>query len=307
MSAQDALETETLKGYVPLEEYKRRREQLKQDATLKSVDASIACAFGLAPEGKADAAKPPAGDDAATKKKRKKGGKGASGVGLSFGDDEGDDADGGEAKPSAAAAPKRVFKAPGVDTSFLAKNATEKQEMAQQHEVLLREVLEGQERLKREEVEMHFIFRNEQAKKLLGNQFYRARVTVKRGETVATILDVVHRKLASELKENISSQLLLAVSNEHFGLIMQNHLSLFDIFALEWTEGGAMFELGKSQIAVAERAFYESNHHLYPMNSWALIDTFKRYSLDEAIKAQPATVGVEVQRGKGGVGGQRAR
>jgi hypothetical protein len=299
---QDALETEVLKGYVPLDEYKRRREQLKQDATHKSVDASIACAFGLAQDGKADGAKA-AGDDA-TKKKRKKG-KNATAVGLSFGDDEGDDADTGVLEPSVA--PKRVFKAPGVDTSFLAKNATEKQEIAQHHEVLLREILEGQERLKREEVDMHFIFRNEQAKKLLGNQFYRAHVTVQRGETVSNILDVVHRKLSSELKENISSQLLLAVSNEHYGLIMQNHLSLFDIFALEWTEGGTMFEFGKSQIAIAERAFYDCNKHLFPMNSWVLIDTFKRYSLDEAIKAQPATVGVEVQRGKGGVGGQRAK
>lgn len=304
MSAQDALETETLKGYVPLDEYKRRREELKQEATLKSLNASVACAVGLPAKGDSVAAAADGLDE--TKKKRKKG-KAGGGVGLSFDDGEAGTDDAEAASEPVAA--KRVFKAPGVDTSFLAKNATEKESDAKRQQTMLREMLEQQERVKGEEVEMHFVFRNEQAKKLLGNQFYRSSVRVLRGESASTVLDAVHRKLSAELSEKVSSQLLLAVSNDYLGLIAHNHMSLFDVFALEWTEGGPMFEFGKSSIVVVERAFFEVNKHLSPMNSWALFDPAKKCSLDEAIRSRDRSVGVEVVRGKGGVpakSGQRA-
>jgi hypothetical protein len=305
MSARDALETEKLKGYVPLGEYRKRREELQQDAALKSLTASVACAVGLdtAPQAAA-----PVGADGdrphdPAKKKRKKA-KGGASVGLSFGDEEGNDEDGGSAQHQPAA--KRVFKAPGVDTSFLAKNATEKETEAKKQHSLLKGVLEQQERTKKEEVDMHYIFRNEQAKKLLGSQFYRGHVRVRRGETVAAILEAVHRKLSAELTEKVSSQLLLAVCSEYHQLIMQNHMSLFDIFALEWKEGGPMFTFGKSQIAIAERAFVDSNKHLFPINGWTLYDSFKTYSYDEAVRNRDkAQVGVEVGRGgKGGPPGQ---
>jgi len=301
MSAQDVREVENLKGYASLEDYKRRKEQMAQDATLKSMHATANQAVGL--QGAAAAA---AEGEVPAKKKRKK----AKGGGvLSFGDEEEGDGADGEAAASEPPAAKKVFKAPGVDTSFLAKNASEKEDAAKVQQARLRVMLDGQDRAKSEEVDMHYIFRNEQAKKLLSTPFYRGHVRVRRGDTVTCILEAVHKKLAAELKEPVSSALQLAVSNEYHQLIMQNHMSLFDIFALEWREGKPMFEFGPSTIAIAERAFFEINHHLYPMNGWVLFDPFKKYSFDETVRNRDKTgVGVEVFRGpQQAKGGQRAK
>lgn len=306
MSAADVREVESLKGYQSLEDYRKRKEELQQDATLKSLNASVATAVGLPAPTDLNAGADAAIDGEKQSKKKRKKGKATGGVGLSFGDDEeADESDGPAASEPAAA--KRVFKAPGVDTSFLAKNASEKQDEAKRQQARLREMLDAQESAKKEEVELHYHFRNEQAKKLLGNQFYRGSVRVRRGDSVCTILDVVHRKLSAELVEKVSSQLVLAVSNEYTGIITQNHMSLFDIFSLEWREGGLMFEFGKSTIHVCERAFYETNRHLHPMNGWTLFDPFKKYSHDEAVRNREKPSGVEVQRGKSGAGGQGKR
>ncbi|KAG8468833.1 hypothetical protein KFE25_007351 [Diacronema lutheri] len=313
MSAADVRETEQLKGYASLDEFRRRREEMQQHATLSSLHATVASAVGLptragaearvdAGEGGADST---GADGAGTKKKRKKG-KGAGGVGLSFDDGVDDDTAGADAR-SAAALPagKRVFKAPGVDTSFLAKNSSEKEDEARRQQTRLREILDAQEREKNEEVELHYAFRNEHAKKLLNNPFYRGHVRVRRGDTVGAVLERVHAKLSAELAEKVSSQLLLAVSNDYVGIVTQAHMSLYDTFALEWAEGGLMFELGKSQVVITERAFLEANKHLHPMNGWALFDPFKKYSHDVAVRNREKSTGVEVQRAKGGGAGKR--
>lgn len=294
MSAADVREVESLKGGLTLEDYRRRKEEMQQDATLKSLHASVASAVGLPAGAGADA-------DRQAKKKRKKG-RAPGGAGLSFDDDGEADAPDGPAA-SEPPAPKRVFKAPGVDTSFLAKNASEKQDEARRQQELLRQMLAAKERQKNEEVELHYHFRNEAAKKLLGSQFYRGSVIARRGEPVSALLDAIHAKLSAELAEKVSSQLLLGVSNEYLGIIAQNSMSLFDICGLQWAEGGSMFELGRSQLVVVERGFYESNRHLHPMNGWTLFDPFKKYSHDAAVRNREKSSGVEVQRGKAGAGG----
>eukprot|EP00304_Pavlova_gyrans_P005842 CAMPEP_0206044232 /NCGR_PEP_ID=MMETSP1466-20131121/11987_1 /ASSEMBLY_ACC=CAM_ASM_001126 /TAXON_ID=44452 /ORGANISM="Pavlova gyrans, Strain CCMP608" /LENGTH=290 /DNA_ID=CAMNT_0053419117 /DNA_START=18 /DNA_END=890 /DNA_ORIENTATION=- len=255
------------KGYVPLEEYKRRKEELQHDLTLRSVqdNAALPAVSSTAPE-----------DRAASKKKRKaKASKGA--VSLSFEDGDGDE-------EVEAPTTKRVHKAPGVEASFLGMNAAEREDQAKVRERKMMEVLERQRAAKQEEVEVRYTFRNEKAKKLLGNQFYKGAVRCRRGDNVATVLEAIHAKLSADHAETISSQLLLVAANDYLHLIMQPHMTLLDIGALKWREGGLMFDLGANPIHVAERAFFEQNKHLHPMVLWKLHDGFTTYSEDETIR-----------------------
>lgn len=276
-------EAEKFVGYVPLAEYKKRKEELASDAAAKSVVSSVAAAVGLSR------------DESPAVKKRRKKDKQVKTVGLSFGDEEEED---GEDRAVDAPVAKRTMKAPGVDTSFLAKSAAEKETAAKQQQERLKEVLEQQQRAKEEEIELAYIFRNEAAKKLLGNQFYRGSVRARRGATVGAVLEAIHAKLCKELSEKVSSQLLLIVSNEYHHLQMQMHMTMFDIFALEWQEGGKMFPEGGCQLTAVERTFLESNGHLYPMVQWSAYDQFRKYSHQEAVRNRSkATVGVANPRG----------
>mmetsp|Transcript_21698 Transcript_21698/g.72990 ORF Transcript_21698/g.72990 Transcript_21698/m.72990 type:complete len:288 (-) Transcript_21698:361-1224(-) len=280
-------EIEKFKGYVALDEYKKRREEL-EDASLsralKSRAEEAAGAQGQRPQAK----------------KRKKS-KPQAGPGLSFEDDEGA---GPEEDQTVA---KKVFKAPGVDTSFLAKNDAEKAEHVKSQEQRMRELLAQQRRAKEEAVTIEYAFRNEQAKKLLGNQFHRGSVEATRGTAFSQVLDAIHARLSGELQEKVSSQLLLVVSNGLHHLIMPAHMCLHDVQALKWKEGAPMFPPDKLHVHVAERAFLDANKHLFPMTHWEHFDEFRAYSQEEAVKQRERSVGVAKPAVGGGAGAQQGR
>jgi len=222
-------------------------------------------------------------------------------VGLSFDDGEEDDAESLRGAPAPPA--KKSLKAPGVDTSFLAMTAAEKEEHAKLQQQKLVNALERQRQAKEEEVLLRYTFRNESAKKLLGSQFYKGEVHVRRGDTVAAVVERIHAKLCSDLSEKVSSDLLLVAANDYLYLIMQPHVTLFDIGALEWREGGAIFDLAIGQVHLAERGFYETNKHLNPMVHWTLYDGFTTFSQEETIRNRGKAPGVAVPNRGGTKGG----
>lgn len=210
--------------------------------------------------------------DGANKKR-----KAAKSAPLSFDDEEGN----GNGEVA-----KKVFKAPGVDTSFLAKHPAEQEVEAQGQKLLLQKSLDELQQVRSQEVKFDFQFRCAESLKLLGNQFHEASVTIKRGDEVSSVLETIHPTLGSFLDRKPSSNLILVASSDILSLIVPPSSSVFHVESLRWKEGGLMFPQGARQWCVAERSFYEANRHLYPFYRWEVFDPCKEYSKEEAIKAR---------------------
>ncbi|KAL1523409.1 hypothetical protein AB1Y20_018349 [Prymnesium parvum] len=285
----DGLERNLAKGavgFMSKDDYKRKREELEDDAAMAALRKSI-----------------PSEEKADERKKKKKDKKRPAGI-LSFDDElEGD----GEASPSLA--PKRMGKCQNVDTAGLKKNRREEEEEAARQEAAMREFLAAQRRAREEPLTLQYSFRSAATQRELPNAVHRASVTVKRGDSAEEVARAVHRdteslgekflpKSISGIREEVDCMLVLnatvpesATPVTQGSFLIPPTMTMIDLAAVKWVEGAPLFDM--LNVIVVERRWYEQMRHTYPYSQWKFFESRLTYSQKEFVSSRNSGSGVD--------------
>jgi len=179
-----------------------------------------------------------------------------------------------------------IMKNPEVDTSFLPDSEREQRDLAER-ERLQKEWLSRQKATQQEILEITYSYWD--------GTGHRRMVQCKKGDTIATFLELVRRDLAKEFREmgNVSSDALLYVKED---LIIPQDISFYDLIATRARgKSGPLFNFDVHEDVrlgavdsrvekdeshpgkVVERRWYDRNKHIFPASRWEIYDPAKEY------------------------------
>jgi len=179
-----------------------------------------------------------------------------------------------------------IMKNPEVDTSFLPDQEREQRDLAER-ERLRKEWLDRQKSTKEEILEITYSYWD--------GTGHRRMVQCKKGDTIATFLELVRRDLAKEFREmgNVSSDALVYVKED---LMIPQDISFYDLIATRARgKSGPLFNFDVHEDVrlgaldsrvekddshpgkVVERRWYDRNKHIFPASRWEIYDPAKEY------------------------------
>ena len=278
---------ETSVGLASEKEYTRKCEEVEVQGARKAAPRAAAAPAGV------------------SKKKKKK--KASSAIGmLSF--DEELDAGNTATSTSPRLLPMKMGKCQDVDVSFLKKNEREEQEARKYEEAARREYVDLHQRAKNEEVALNYTFRSEATQRELYNGVYQGEISLARGLTAEEVCRAVRldvERLGEKFKlievagktENRECILTLCANGmERGSFTIPSAITLVEVGAMRWSEGGSLFDDFRAGIVVTERRWHEQMRHTYPYSQWEVLDMHKTYSQKEHISKRNARTGVDPVR-----------
>jgi protein FAM50 len=182
--------------------------------------------------------------------------------------------------------PKRSFKDPTIDTSFLPDKQREEEEK-RQRKILEQEWMDRQEAMKQETLEIVYSYWD--------GSGHRRSVQCRKGDTIGQFLELVRQDLAREFRElsSIASDALLYVKED---LIIPHDFTFYDLIVTKARgKSGPLFHFDvhddirigalDSRIEkdeshpgkVIERRWYDRNKHIFPASRWEIFDPSKDY------------------------------
>lgn len=202
-------------------------------------------------------------------------------------DDDDYHAANGAVAVAVAAAVASAKKDPTIDTSFLPDKARDAERDAERQR-LIEEWKIQQEQVKQERLEIVYSYWD--------GSGHRRTVTVKKGDTIETFLELVRRDLCAEFRElvNTGSDALVYVKED---LMLPHDLTFYDLIACKARgKSGPLFhfdvhddvrvgvsidvrvEKDESHPGkVVQRHWYERNKHIFPASRWEVYDPAKEY------------------------------
>lgn len=199
-------------------------------------------------------------------------------------DDDGDHT--AAAADSLSTKPKKSFKDPTVDTSFLPDKNREEEELQLRTRLAL-EWKERQEAMKEEKLEIVYSYWD--------GSGHRRTVECRKGDSIGDFLEKVRQDLSAEFRElsAISADALLYVKED---LMIPQDLTFYDLIVTKARgKSGPLFHFDvhddlrigaiDSRVEkdeshpgkVVERRWYDRNKHIFPASRWELFDPTKTY------------------------------